>query len=670
MKKITFYLTLGCLLTMGLSSNLYAQKEVSTLFDLRQAIVLSNQNIVMTPGDYNFEDLASKYRNMGFTGSNNTIDLTGVYIQVPVGSVSSTYIIISGDNNVIKGGEIEDTYDSGITEVTDFSAYNQNRETLAHGLGGDAVVSITGEGNLVDGLTLTTRGSFPFGYGSMYGIGSANVFGLDKRCGILINGKKNTLDNVVLHQRAFGHGIFMQGDADETVIKNTKVDGRVRLGAELYEETEPYDLPFLSDYLQPYNNELPIDKTEMHSLSEDGIRMYNIPGSVTIENCTVDKMRGGIRLYLGGKATVNNVTSTNCGSSNYNLPSNVGTITNSYGNFAYAPLSDFALNKGGYNAEWTIIPSPHATGPHNLIDINGGSHKLVFHRTDGPIDTDLSRVMVVSGSASTIINETEYTIVLEPTSSGNTILSCGGGKVIDEGTNNILSYFENCDDVVIDDNDCVEVDAFDRIEAEDFCEAYGVQIESGEDGAANIGYINNGNWIMFSDVDFNTVALSVAVSMASNRDGGNVEFRIGSETGTLLGTVTVGNTGGWQTWETGTANLTGATGIQDLYLVFTGEGSSSLFNLDSFQFYTTLGINDPNTSDAINVFPNPITNVLNINRAIGAQVEIFDTLGKLILKKDLSSNAATIDTSRLKAGLYFVRLKNDNGTVIKKIVKQ
>ncbi|PNW28440.1 carbohydrate-binding protein [Formosa algae] len=668
MKKITFLFTLACLLTVGLSAKIYAQKVVNSLLDLRTAVVLSNQNIVLSPGDYNFEDLPSKYRNISFTGSNNTIDLTGVYINVPVGSVSSTYIILSGSNNTIIGGEIEDTYRSGITEITDFSAYNQDRENLAHGLGGDAVMSIIGENNLVDGLELTTRGSFPYGYGSMYGIGAENIFGLDKRCGILINGKGNTLDNVVLHHRAFGHGIFMQGNADETVIKNTHVEGRVRLGAELYTETEPYDLPFLTDYLQPYVNNDPIDKTEMHSLCEDGIRMYNIPGSVTIEDCVVERMRGGIRLYLGGKATVNNVTSTDCGSSNYNLPSNVGTITNSSGNFAYAPLSDFAGNKTGYDAEWTIIPSPHATGPHNILDVNGGGHNLVLHRTEGPIDTDLSREIVVTGSGSTIINETEYTIKLESTTSGNTILSCGKGLVLDEGNENIITYFESCEDIVIEEEECVVFEAFSRIEAEDFCEFFGVQVEENGQDSGNIGYIDSGDWIMFSDVDFGSGALSVSASISGKR-AGEVELRLGSETGDLIGVIPVESTDGWQNWKTFSANLNGAIGVHDLYMVFTSNESGSLFNMDYFQFHTTLGINDILKSE-IKLYPNPVNNELHIKKAMGTKVDVYDNLGKLIISQEISNNEAFIDTSSLNSGIYFVRFEKDNVVDFKKIIKK
>lgn len=88
------------------------------------------------------------------------------------------------------------------------------------------------------------------------------------------------------------------------------------------------------------------------------------------------------------------------------------------------------------NIEWTIIPSPHAEGPHNLTDVLGNNHHIVFHRTPGPIDTNL-RSIVVSGDNSTITNFTEYPIILEASASGNTIYS--HGPVTDSGSGNSVT---------------------------------------------------------------------------------------------------------------------------------------------------------------------------------------------------------------------------------------
>ena len=225
---------------------------------------------------------------------------------------------------------------------------------------------------------------------------------------------------------------------NKTVIRNTLVEGAMRPSKDLYLETDPKDLPARSNYKMPRNGNKPIPKDVMLPLSEDGIRVYTRGGSVTVENCTVKKMRGGIRLYLASRATVTNSTAIDCGNTNFNMTGG-GKITGSTGNFAYAPLSDFRLSKSKQNIELTILPSPHAVGPHNVADILGNNHNIVFHRSEGPIDTDL-RPIVVKGDNSTIRNETEYPIILQSSASGNTVVSFG--PVTDRGTNNKVSRME------------------------------------------------------------------------------------------------------------------------------------------------------------------------------------------------------------------------------------
>ncbi|TWT67382.1 DUF6250 domain-containing protein [Allorhodopirellula solitaria] len=441
--------------------------EVSTLADLRNVMQQSNQNITMKPGRYLLTDLPEEDRKLSCSGSNNTIDLSGVHIVAPVGSANRGYFNISGSDNVLHDGTLEDVYESGLQEVADFSTYNRNRSTLAKGLRGDAVLSVTGDDNVVRDTKLTIRGSFPYGYGSLYGIGSDNVYGLDKRCGILIRGKRNIIDGCEVQQKAFGHGIYMQKPADQTVIKNCLVAGIMRPSNDLYLETDPSDLPVRSEYKIPQkrsrgrsqrrdrrrgrdrdrtrnatvnrevdeNPPAPLPRDTMLPLSEDGIRVYSGGGSVTVENCTVKRMRGGIRLYLASHAAVTNSTAIDCGHTNFNMPKG-GTITGSKGNFAYAPLSDFRLSKSNQKIELTIMPSPHAVGPHHLADVLGNNHHIILHRTPGPLDTS-PRPIVIAGSGSTIRNETEYPVKLLPSSSGNTVVSAG--PVTDQGSNNTVS---------------------------------------------------------------------------------------------------------------------------------------------------------------------------------------------------------------------------------------
>jgi hypothetical protein len=77
-----------------------------------------------------------------------------------------------------------------------------------------------------------------------------------------------------------------------------------------------------------------------------------------------------------------------------------------------------------------------AVGPHNVADIQGNGHNIVFHRSEGPIDKEV-RPIVVTGDDSNIRNETEYSIILEASASGNTVFSVG--PVTDHGANNSVS---------------------------------------------------------------------------------------------------------------------------------------------------------------------------------------------------------------------------------------
>ena len=409
--------------------------NVFSLADLREEIQQSNRTIVMQSGNYNLAELPSNSRNLHFDGSNNTIDLTDVYIEVPVGSTDDreSYITMEGSNNTILGGEFEDTYDTGLVEVTDFVAYNNDESRLASGLRGAPVMSIYGEDNVVDGIKLTVRGSRPYGYGSIFGIGRDNSFGLDKRCGINIKSEGNTITNAEIQMRSFCHGIYMQEDADDTTITNTLIEGRVRETDDMLAEGRG-SLPEQENFLDFEGN--PIPANEVNSLAEDGIRSYGATGSVTVDNSVVRGMRGGIRLYLASSATVSNSTAVDNGSTNWNLPNN-GRVTNSSGNFTYAPLNDHRLSRSRQNIDMTILPSPNAIGSHNIADILGNDHEIVFRRAPGPEDTQEQRVIVVSGDGSTIRNETEYTIVLESGANDNRIISAG--DVIDNGRNNDVS---------------------------------------------------------------------------------------------------------------------------------------------------------------------------------------------------------------------------------------
>lgn len=123
-----------------------------------------------------------------------------------------------------------------------------------------------------------------------------------------------------------------------------------------------------------------------------------------------------------------------------------------------------------------------------------------------------------------------------------------------------------------------------RVEGETFNAESGVETEPCSEGGMNLSDLNNGDWIKVVGVDFGTKgARKFTARAASAEQGGNIELRLGSPEGKLIGTCRIGNTGGWQKWTTVSCDVSGAAGVQDLHLKFTG-GDKPLLNLDQWKF--------------------------------------------------------------------------------------
>lgn len=89
-------------------------------------------------------------------------------------------------------------------------------------------------------------------------------------------------------------------------------------------------------------------------------------------------------------------------------------------------------------------------------------------------------------------------------------------------------------------------------------------------------------WIRIAGVDFGLGAATFRVSAASLNANNKVEVRTGSISGALAGTCNLVSTGSWTAYKVNTCNMSGLTGVQDLYLKFTGTDSSSA--LDWWRF--------------------------------------------------------------------------------------
>lgn len=135
--------------------------------------------------------------------------------------------------------------------------------------------------------------------------------------------------------------------------------------------------------------------------------------------------------------------------------------------------------------------------------------------------------------------------------------------------------------------------AGDVIEAETYQEQSGIDTENCSEGGSDVAFIENGDYIGFKGINFGRGAASVDFRVGCGSGGGTIEVRLGAPDGKLLGSMDIGNTGGWQTWKTQRCNIEPTTGVNDVYFIFKG-GEGYLFNLNWFR------INYPYENDNLN----------------------------------------------------------------------
>ena len=133
----------------------------------------------------------------------------------------------------------------------------------------------------------------------------------------------------------------------------------------------------------------------------------------------------------------------------------------------------------------------------------------------------------------------------------------------------------------------LEVVESDWYEAEDFDAENGIRTEPTRDFFAgeNLSFISDGDWTRHDGISIQAGDVFRARVAGFNEEIGDIEIRLDSPTGTLIGTVDVIDTGGTQDWGTVETPLSVAPGTYDLYLVYTAVtpgASSTGFNLNWF----------------------------------------------------------------------------------------
>ena len=125
--------------------------------------------------------------------------------------------------------------------------------------------------------------------------------------------------------------------------------------------------------------------------------------------------------------------------------------------------------------------------------------------------------------------------------------------------------------------------------------------------------IHDGDYIKLQNVHLcYKMPRTFTARVASGLRGGQIEIRLDSVGGQLLGTLDVPATGGWQQWQTVTTDLAafdsypGHLHTRDMYLVFKGRKGPKLFNFDWWEIRGLEQVNMPLFQTKYTADPSPL----------------------------------------------------------------
>lgn len=222
-------------------------------------------------------------------------------------------------------------------------------------------------------------------------------------------------------------------------------------------------------------------------------------------------------------------------------------------------------------------------------------------------------------------------------------------------------------------------DAYTPILAECPANQFGMTKTLVATGISALDNIHQNDWALYAGVEFGNEdypisADSVEFTTSSANREGIIEVWLDSiGTGTKISECKVGKTGSFNKFATFKAAVSNVSGRHDVYLKFLGEGTTKLFILKSFRFFS----NDQPTataalkkeSDRFSVFPNPATDQITIQADFAfSKVEIFNLGGASVFSAKIPEKHEFKFNVNLPNGVYALKISNNATFGIKKIV--
>jgi len=355
-----------------------AEVKVNSLEELAFYASQSEHIITMSPGVYKLTDylpadsMAARrdqalFQFITFSGNNNAFHLDGVEIVVDTDlrkalgpPIHTSEFLISGSGNTLVGLEIR-YFGEGTSP-------------------GGAALEISGGHNTLENIVLRVTGSFPYGYGDLFGKGGPGVIPHQKHSGLLVTGSNTRLLGCKLYMQSFGHGFYVQKKAENIYFEDCYVQGAVRKTDDMLKETSgpAFDVDFRT-WTVNREGEYRVTPGYMKSLCEDGFRVYGQIKNIHFKNCTAKNTRGGFELRTNGGIRLESCTVM--GTERGYWVGDGAVMTDCKGDASYGPL--FFIEGKNVDAEIVVVPTDSDCLVHALGTIQEANNHIVLKSEQG-----------------------------------------------------------------------------------------------------------------------------------------------------------------------------------------------------------------------------------------------------------------------------------------------
>ncbi len=145
--------------------------------------------------------------------------------------------------------------------------------------------------------------------------------------------------------------------------------------------------------------------------------------------------------------------------------------------------------------------------------------------------------------------------------------------------------------------------------------------------------------------------------------------------GMLASVLTASTTATTYLWSDGATTMSTSVSptLTTTYTVTVTESGCSSDALVTITVMNCNGIEEIE-NNTISIYPNPTNGLLNvsiINKTSDMNlIEIYDSMGKLVVKENLVNDLSSINVNHLSNGIYFIKIKTDKEFITKRIIKQ